>query len=99
VSKLTKSARAQNCTFEIPGVCNANNETTVLCHLPHGKSGGVAYKTPDVLGAFGCSSCHDVIDGRATMPEHFKEDREFFMRRANGRTLLYWIDIGLINEN
>lgn len=31
---LRDSARGQCCTLQIPGICNSNPETTVLCHLP-----------------------------------------------------------------
>lgn len=49
----------------IPGVCNGNPETTVLAHL---NGGGMGMKKPDLLGAWCCSSCHDMIDGR-TQPK------------------------------
>ena len=45
----------------IPGICNHNPETTVLAHL---NGGGMGMKQPDLLGAWCCSDCHDVIDGR-----------------------------------
>ena len=60
-TKDTKSARGQECQIRIPGVCNHNPETTVLCHL---SGGGMGAKVPDIHGAYGCSSCHDVIDFR-----------------------------------
>jgi hypothetical protein len=47
----------------IPGVCNFNPETVVLCHAPHPNK-GTAIKGPDTWGAYGCSSCHDEMDGR-----------------------------------
>lgn len=62
-SKIRRSAQGQDCTIRIPGVCNGNPETTVLCHLP---GGGMGAKRHDIHGAYGCSSCHDAIDGRST---------------------------------
>ena len=61
--KFTKSARGKPCQIRIPGVCRPapDNETTVLCHL---NGGGMATKNLSIHGAYGCSSCHDVIDGR-----------------------------------
>lgn len=56
--------------MQIPGVCNANPETVVLCHsnqLADGK--GMGLKAPDTEGCFGCSACHDVLDGRKPRPE------------------------------
>jgi hypothetical protein len=60
-TKITKSARGEDCTFRLPLICNFNSETTVLCHL--GKS-GAGMKSDDAHAAFGCSDCHDVIDAR-----------------------------------
>jgi hypothetical protein len=58
---LRKEARGRMCTIRIPGHCNHNPETTVLCHLG---GGGMGVKQHDLHAAFGCSDCHDVIDGR-----------------------------------
>jgi hypothetical protein len=32
-AKLRASAKGELCTFAIPGICNHNPETTVLCHI------------------------------------------------------------------
>ncbi|MCW6608452.1 DUF1364 domain-containing protein [Yersinia ruckeri] len=60
---LRDSARGQCCTLQIPGICNGNPETTVLCHLPS-STHGMGYKSDDYWAVFGCSDCHDVLDGR-----------------------------------
>jgi len=61
-SRLRTSARGKMCTLQIHPYCNNNSETTVLCHLP--SNSGLALKSPDYWAVYGCSSCHDVIDGR-----------------------------------
>jgi hypothetical protein len=64
-----RAAKGEDCTLRIPGVCNSNSETVVLCHsnrLEHGK--GMGLKAPDAAACFGCSDCHDVLDGRRPMP-------------------------------
>ncbi|WP_210255108.1 nuclease domain-containing protein [Ochrobactrum sp. MC-1LL] len=33
-TKLRKSAKGQPCSFQIPGICNHDADTTVLCHAP-----------------------------------------------------------------
>lgn len=71
MTKIRKAARDQECTLRFP-CCNYNTETTVLCHpnqLADGK--GMGLKAPDDTAAFGCSACHDVLDGRAPRPEGF----------------------------
>ena len=48
----------------IPEVCNCNSETTVLAHYRLAGISGMGMKSPDLLGAWACSSCHDAIDRR-----------------------------------
>lgn len=69
MTPIRRAARGQDCTIEIPGICNSNPDTTVLCHsnqLADGK--GLGLKAPDTEACFGCSACHDVLDGRAPRP-------------------------------
>ena len=61
MSKITESARGEHCQIRIPGWCNNDPETTVLCHW---NGAGMGRKHPDFLGAYGCSTCHDIVDGR-----------------------------------
>ena len=92
--QLRDSARGQTCTFQIAGVCNDSPETTVLCHLPD-ETGGMGMKSDDATcTAFGCSSCHDVIDGRVLDAEYQKAS-EWYMRRAIARTQRKWIRMNL----
>jgi len=94
---LTQSARGQNCTLNISGVCNGDPETTVLAHLPDG-NGGMGIKSNDTSACFACSSCHDAIDGRT--PYFRQSDNanvyDWYLRRAMNRTWVIWIDMGLI---
>ena len=64
MSKICESAKGQECQVRIPGVCNFNPETTILAHL---NGGGMGRKNPDYQGAYCCSACHDVLDGRVQM--------------------------------
>lgn len=58
----------------LPGVCNHNPETTVLAHVRLSGLGGVGKKPPDLCGAWCCSACHDVVDGRAPHPADISAD-------------------------
>lgn len=60
-TKITKSARGQDCQVRLPGICNFNSETTVYCHVG---GAGMGRKANDIHGAYGCSSCHDALDHR-----------------------------------
>ena len=61
MSKITQSARGEECQVRIPGVCNHNPETVVFAHIG---GGGMGMKQPDCEGAYCCSACHDIIDFR-----------------------------------
>lgn len=64
MTAITKSARGESCTIRVPGYCNGNPETTVFCHINGVRFGhGMGLKVDDI-GAYGCSDCHDVVDGR-----------------------------------
>ena len=60
-TKITKSARGEDCTMLL-GECSGN-ETVVLCHIGHNR--GMGIKCSDHFAVYACSSCHDIMDGRA----------------------------------
>jgi len=70
---LRKEARGRGCMVRIPDVCNHNSETVVLCHYRLAGVSGIGMKSPDILGAWACSACHDAIDRRA----HTDLDRDY----------------------
>jgi len=97
MSKLRKSAKGEECTLQIHPYCNGNPETVVLCHLP--SDSGMGQKSPDWWAAYGCSSCHDMIDGRFNAGGDIfipGIDLEECMRRGHYRTLQRMIEKGLI---
>ncbi|KJV08031.1 hypothetical protein VZ94_00995 [Methylocucumis oryzae] len=77
--------------IRIPGVCNRNNETTVLAHL---NGGGVGAKKHDLFAAFACSACHDEIDRRTRVID--VETAELLHRQGVERTQLFWLNSGFI---
>jgi len=93
-SKLTKSARGQDCQIRIPGICNHNPETVVLAHLP---GGGVGGKMSDIHGAYACSDCHAVIDGANWQGQCWPSDTlRLWHYEGVIRTQIIMLDIGLI---
>ncbi len=94
--KLRDSARGEDCTLQIHPYCSGNPETVVLCHLPSGA--GMGQKSPDWFAVYGCSDCHDIIDGRNLIAaDSVKYEIEAIMRMALFRTWERMIDKGLIN--
>ena len=54
----------------VPGGRCSSDDTTVLAHLPvWGK--GMSTKVTDMAGAYACSNCHDLIDGRNATGKSF----------------------------
>lgn len=88
------SARDEDCTLNIAGVCNYQPETTVFAHLPD-ESKGMGTKADDLSGCYACHACHDAIDNRSknALPA---EEREWYMRRAMVRTWRRLHDKGLL---
>ncbi len=88
MTPIRKAARGQDCTLQIEGVCNRQPDTVVLCHsnsLADGK--GMGLKAPDSAACFGCSSCHDVLDGRRPRPAGMTAEQvDTYFRFAVQRT-------------
>lgn len=52
----------RSCSVRLRGCTNAR-ETVVFAHAPSVDK-GLGKKSPDWWGAFACSHCHDILDGR-----------------------------------
>jgi hypothetical protein len=102
VSKITESAHDQVCELRIPFVCNHDRATTVWCHRNGAVFKGIGAKSEDILGAYGCSSCHDVYDRRVPIPkaaEAMGVTRTEVLQCFNdghARSLLRLLELGII---
>ncbi len=59
-------AKGQPCLLRIASSCGhscADFETTVLCHLTMAGLKAMSGKLIDLLGAWGCGTCHGLLDG------------------------------------
>jgi len=70
---LRQEARGRGCMVRLPEVCNHNSETVVLAHVRVAGVSGMSVKSPDLIGAWACSACHDAIDRRS----HTDLDRDY----------------------
>ena len=73
--KMTQARRAAQgmpCLIRLPGCSpGAGNETVVLCHYSLANISGAGLKSPDEIGAYGCASCHLIVDGKAPRPDGY----------------------------
>ena len=90
--KARQSARGERCTLQTP-FCGGRTDTVVLCHAPS-ESKGTGTKSDDFWGAFGCSKCHDFLDGRKGLIPNEAEARFYWMRGIY-RTLQRQFDKGV----
>jgi hypothetical protein len=66
---IRESARGEECTVRIPGVCTFDPATTIWSHAPLGAAGkGRGIKALDLCGAYCCTACDAVLDGQAKLP-------------------------------
>ena len=86
---LRDSAKGQECTLQLPGVCNHDPATTVLAHLSSPVK-GMGNKGDDFHAVFACSACHDALDNKrlGTVTS--------YCLVALQRTQKYWFDNGLL---
>lgn len=87
--RLRRLAKGKPCLVRIPGVCTGDPATTVLAHYRMPGQAGVGMKPDDLLGAWACSRCHDVVDGREPRPIEFsREDIRLMHAEGILRTLV-----------
>ena len=92
---LRKLARGQECFLRLPGICNHNPETTVLAHIRN-QWFSRGSKPPDICGVFACSSCHDVVDGRAQVWAWTPDKIDAMVLDALCRQLHFYVKEGIV---
>lgn len=79
MTDLRKLARGRACQVRLP-CCNHDPATVTLAHYRLSGISGMGMKSPDLIGAWACSACHDEVD-RRTQREPLNVVR---MAHANG---------------
>lgn len=92
MSKLRESAKGQECLVRVPGVCNFNQETTILAHI---NGAGVGIKNHDLFGSHCCFACHTWLDGGYSK-DHTRDYRDLLHLQGMMRTQQYWLKHGYI---
>ncbi|MDA5482163.1 DUF1364 domain-containing protein [Yersinia intermedia] len=95
MANLRKEARGRECQIRIPGVCNGNDETSVLAHYRMSGTCGTGIKPDDLQAAIGCSDCHDAIDGRKKS-DYTRDELRLLHAEGVFRTQAIWKNEGFI---
>ena len=99
MSRITMSARGEECTMNLPGVCNYNPDTVVFAHSNRSIDGkGMGLKAKDQNGAYLCFSCHSCYDRQSKRPANLSlEEVESRFSIAMKVTQYVLIQKGLIS--
>ena len=94
---LRNEARGRPCQIRVPHICapGPDNETVVGCHVRMMGISGYGLKSSDVLIAFGCFACHQVVDGQVTS-EYSHDERRLMLLEGMVRTQAILIGEGKI---
>lgn len=94
LQKLRESAKNAPHCF-LCGTPNYDGHQLCLAHSNALEDGrGASHKSHDILGGIVCSGCHDLIDGRkGNLPKATKRE---MLWRANRRTLVWWVEQGIL---
>lgn len=83
---LRELARDKPCLVRLPG-CDGGGETTVLAHYSLSGISGKGLKSPDTIGAWCCSRCHDLVDARVKTKAFTREELRLAHAEGVMRTL------------
>lgn len=96
-NKLRKSAMGEECTLQIPGVCNGGgsdidgSSKACLAHFPFldPDTAGMGGKIHDTTAGYCCDPCHGYIDRRTKHNGELISDSDqlFYGARAMSRTV------------
>lgn len=93
LANLRELARGKRCQIRLPG-CNHDPETTVLCHLRLIGISGMGHKAEDLLAAWGCSACHDLVDRSSPLDY---EKRRAALLEGVARTIHQLVELGVVS--
>lgn len=69
MTRITESARGEDCQVRYIGVCTFDSSKTIWSHCRHGAAGrGKSIKAMDLAGAYACTACDALYDGQIPRP-------------------------------
>jgi hypothetical protein len=97
MSKIRESARGEDCTVRIVGVCTHDPEKTIWSHARWEAAGrGKALKAPDIAGAYACTACDAAYDGQMRVVGMKRGEIDADWCMGHFRSLIILRDKGLI---
>lgn len=98
MSKIRESARGEDCTVRLPGVCTFDPAMTIWSHARWNSAGkGKSIKAVDLAGAYACTSCDQVYDGQMKPPPGMtREQIDMDWMHGHLRSLVRLVQKGLI---
>ncbi len=73
-NKVRESARGEDCTVRIPGICANDPAATIWSHARWEVAGkGGQTKALDLCGAYCCTACDAVYDGQRPRPDGYSQ--------------------------
>lgn len=97
MSRITESARGEECQVRIPGVCTFDPATTIWSHARHGSAGkGKGIKALDLCGAYACTACDAAYDQMIGAKHMTREQIDLDWFHGHLRSLVILAKKGLI---
>ena len=97
MSKITQSARGEECQVRIPFACTFDPEKTIWSHF-RGLAGdkGMGKKAPDACGSYACTVCDAIYDGQMKRPSGLTKDAvDLMWLQGHIRSLVILVRKGL----
>lgn len=97
MSRITESARGEDCQVRYIGICTHDPATTIWSHCRHGAAGkGKGIKAIDLAGAYACTACDAAYDQMQGASHMTRTELDFDWFMGHMRSLVILRDKGLI---
>lgn len=97
MSKITESARGEDCQVRYAHICTFDPSTTIWSHCRHGSAGkGKSIKAIDLAGAYACTACDAAYDQMIGAKHMTRQELDLDWFHGHMRSLVILKNKGLI---
>lgn len=97
MSKITDSARGEDCMVRYEGICTFDSNTTIWSHCRHGAAGkGKGIKAIDLAGTYACTACDAAYDQMQNAKHMTRQELDLDWFMGHVRSLVRLKEKGLI---